>query len=133
MEPTIEDQITIKQRHGCVTAWLVFAIIANSISALIYIFSSNLITDNLPVKVSTPMIVLMGIMSVANTVFAIMLLKWKKIGFYGAAITSIFALIINLSIGLGIGQSFLGLLGIVVLYAILQIKKDNVSAWDNLE
>ena len=48
-------------------------------------------------------------------------------------LTSIGALAINLSIGLGIGQSLLGLVGIAILYGVLQIKKDNIPAWNNLE
>jgi len=79
------------------------------------------------------MIILLGILSVVNAIFAVMLLQWKKIAFWGFIGTSIIVLIINLSIGLGIGQSLFGLVGIAVLYGILQIKKDNVTAWKNLE
>ena len=50
----------------------------------------------------------------------------------GISCTSIAALVVNLSIGLGIVQSLFGLVGIAVLYGVLQIKKDNVSAWTNL-
>jgi hypothetical protein len=40
---------------------------------------------------------------------------------------------LNLNMGLGDGQSFIGLVGIVILYGILQIKKDGITAWENLE
>ncbi|WP_177209052.1 hypothetical protein [Bizionia echini] len=43
------------------------------------------------------------------------------------------ALIINLNIGISVKQSLLGLLGIVVLYAVFQIKKNAVPAWDYLK
>jgi hypothetical protein len=72
-------------------------------------------------------------LGIGNVVFSILLFKWMKIGFWGFLITSIGALIINLSIGLGIGQSLFGLVGIAILYGVLQIKKDNVPAWDNLD
>jgi hypothetical protein len=68
-----------------------------------------------------------------NVVFSVMLFLWKKWGFWGFIITSIGAFAINLSIGLGVGQSIAGLVGIAVLYGVLQIKKDNISAWANLE
>jgi hypothetical protein len=42
-------------------------------------------------------------------------------------------LIINLNIGIGIGQSLGGLIGIAVLFGILQITKDGVSGWEQLE
>lgn len=133
METNEENSNVAKQRHGCVTAWLIMMIIINSLTAVIYLFASDMITENLPGDVSTPMIVLLGIIGIGNVVFSVLLFQWKKIGFWGFIVTSIAALIVNLSIGLGIGQSVFGLVGIVVLYGVLQIKKDNVPAWDNLE
>jgi hypothetical protein len=133
MEPINENLNVAKQRHGCVTAWLVLMIIANSLSAVISLFASEMITENLPGDVSTSMIILLGILGIANIIFSVMLFQWKKFGFWGFIITSIGAFIINLSIGLGIGQSLFGLVSIAILYGILQIKKDNIPAWDNLE
>lgn len=122
-----------KQRHGCVTAWLILMIIANSLFAIIYLFASEMITDNLPGDVSTQLIIFLGILGIANVGFAVLILQWKKLGFWGFMVTSIGTLIININIGIGIGQSVLGLVGIAVLYGILQIKKDSVTTWENLE
>lgn len=127
-----ENVIVQKQRHGCITAWLAFMIVINSLVAIMYLFAKGLIASNLATY-STTMIMLLGVVSVANVVFAVMLWQWKKIGFWGFVVSSIVALILNLIIGLGIGQSLFGLVGIAVLYGVLQIKKDNVSAWDYLE
>jgi len=133
MEQINENQNVTKQRHGCVTAWLVLMIIANSLTAIIYLFANEIITDNLPGNVSTSLIVLSGIIGIANIVFSVMLFQWKKLGFFGFILTGIGSLIINLSIGLGIRQSLFGLFGIAILYRVLQIKKDNITAWENLE
>ncbi|WP_298416706.1 hypothetical protein [uncultured Kordia sp.] len=122
-----------KERHGCVTTWLIFMIIANSITAILYLFAGDMISQNFPGEISTTTIILLGIMGIINIVFAILLLNWNKIGFWGFLVVSIAGLFINLSLGLGIGQSLLGLIGIIVLFGVLQIKKDNVSAWDNLD
>ena len=122
-----------KERHGCVTAWLIFIIVANSITAVLYLFAGDLVSNNIPGGISTSMMVLLGILGVANIVFAILLLSWNKIGFWGFLFVSIIALVINLNIGLGIGQSLFGLVGIAILFGVLQIKKDDVSAWDNLD
>ncbi len=122
-----------KERHGCVTTWLIFMIIANSITAILYLFAGDMISQNFPGEISTTTIILLGIMGNINIVFAILLLNWNKIGFWGFLVVSIAGLFINLSLGLGIGQSLLGLIGIIVLFGVLQIKKDNVSAWDNLD
>ncbi len=108
-------------------------IITNSLTAVIYLFANSIITNNLPGDVPTSMIILLGIIGLANTIFAIMLFQWKKLGFWGFVITSIGAFIINLIIGLGIGQSLFGLIGIAILYGVLQIKKDNITAWSSLE
>ena len=77
--------------------------------------------------------ILLIILSVLNVVFAILLFQWKKLAFWGFVLTSVAAFGINLSLEMGIGQSILGLLGIVILWAVLQIKSNGVSAWSNLE
>lgn len=122
-----------KQRHGCVTAWLILMIIANSISAMAYLFMSETLSENLPDPIPDSMKYALILVGIANLILAIMLLQWKKWAFWGFAATGIITLFINLSIGLGIGQSLVGLLGVVILYAILQIKKDEKTAWENLE
>jgi len=122
-----------KQRHGCVTAWLIFMIIINSLIALLYLFAGDLIGQSLPGGISKSMQILLAILGVGNVISSILLLKWMKIGFWGFVVTSIAAVFVNMSIGLGIAQSLLGLIGIAVLYGVFQIKKDDVTAWTNLE
>lgn len=129
----IEVANSSKQRHGFVTAWLVLMIIANSMTAINNLFASLMITDNFPSNVPTQMIIILGIIGIANIVFSVLLFKWKKLGFWGFIITSIGSLIINLSTGLDIVQSFFGMVGIALIYGVLQIKKDGISAWENLE
>lgn len=136
MEPildTPENPNVEKQRHGCVTAWLIMMIILNSITAVIYLFASELITQRLPGAVSQTMVILLGVIGISNVVFAVMLLQWKRMAFWGFAATSVVTLMINVSNGISIGQSLLGLAGVAILYGVLQIKQNNVSAWDHLE
>jgi len=120
-----------KQRHGCLTAWLVLMIIANSISALIYLFASDFIARTLPSAPSWsfPILALLGIF---NVICAIALFKWKKWGFYGFIASSIIALIINLIIGIDVAQSLAGLIGLVILYGVLNIGKER-AAWPQLD
>ena len=132
MENLNENITTQKQRHGCVTAWLVIMIILNSLLAVVYLFASDFITNNLQ-NSSKSMILLLGVLGVLNVVFAVMLLKWKKLGFWGFIASSIIVMFINLTIGMGVGQSVFGLVGVAILYGILQIKSNNVTTWDNLE
>jgi hypothetical protein len=132
MEPNSKELNVTKQRHGCVTAWLILMIVLNSLTAIVYFFASDLITQNLPGEVSTSMIILLGVVGVANVVFSILLFQWEKLGFWGFIGTSLAALIINLSIGLSVIQSIFGLTGLAILYGVLQIKKDDKTAWENL-
>lgn len=122
-----------KQRHGCVTAWLIFMIIANSLTAIAYLFMGETISQNLPNPIPQPMMIALAIIGIANLIFSIMLFQWKKWAFWAFALTSLITLGINLSIGTGIGASLLGLSGAAILYGILQIKKDGITTWESLE
>jgi len=122
-----------KQRHGCVTAWLTLMIIANSISSLAYLFMGKKIAAHFPTPVSQSVIMALAVIGIANLVFSIMLFKWKKWAFWAFAGTSLITLVINISIEIGIASSILGLAGVGILFAVLQIKKDKVSSWENLE
>lgn len=122
-----------KQRHGCVTAWLILMIVINSLTSIAYFFAGDMITRTLPNGATNTVIIFLGIIGLANVIFACLLFNWMKIGFWGFLATTIIALSINMYIGLGIGQSLLGLIGIGILYGILQIKQNNVTAWNNLE
>ena len=123
-----------RKRHGCVTAWLIFMIAANALSAILYLARTEYMAKMVSNEPSTKgMIVLLGLIGVANIYFAFLLLRWKRQGFYGIIGTSAVTFMINLSLGLGIGQSILGLVGIGILYAILQIKQDGNSTWSQLD
>jgi len=122
-----------KQRHGCITAWLILMIIANSVTALMYLFAGDMVAQNLPGEIPQHMMILLAIMGIINVICSVLLFKWMKLGFWGFIASSLIAVAINLSIGLGIGQSLFGLIGVIILYGVFQIKKDNVTAWDNLD
>ena len=115
-------------RHGCVTAWLIFMLIANSIVTLIYVFKANMFTN-----ISSMQLLLLIIAGLFNIIFAVMLLQWKKFAFYGFAITAAIVFTTNISIGFSITKSLLGLIGFGVLYSVLQIKEKGISAWDQLK
>jgi hypothetical protein len=120
-----------KQRHGCLSSSLILMIIANSATALIYLLWSDTIKQAYPAAPGWAFPVLV-VFCIFNLVCVIALFKWKKWGFWGFLVSSIVALIVNLSIGLGFGQSLLGLMGIVLLYAVLQIGKEK-KGWSQME
>jgi len=131
-EPVLEQKEKLKQRHGCVTTLLILMIIANSIGALLYFFFNDFIIQNLP-NTSPTLLFLLGITGTLNVVCTILLFKWKKWGFWGYIISSVCILIINTCIGIGFFQSLFGLIGFIIMFWVLKFKKNNVSAWDNME
>ena len=116
------------ERHGCVSAWLIFALIMNAVVALIYLYFANKPVQ-IP-KLSVLTLYCFIILLILNLIFIVKLLKWKKAGFYGICVTTAIAFLINLSVGISPTACIIGLIGLPVLYGILQIKKGGVSAWD---
>ncbi|WP_146400759.1 hypothetical protein [Pseudobythopirellula maris] len=106
-------------------------IIANSASALMYLVGSDAIRRSLPDAPGWAFPVLI-VFSLFNLVCAIALFQWKKWGFWGFCLSSVVALVVNLSIGLGIGPAVGGLIGLVLLYGVLHIGKEN-KGWPQLE
>ena len=117
-----------KNRHGCLTAWLILMIVVNSVVAFIYLLGSAAIGESLPNMPEWAFPVLI-VMSLFNLVCAIALLRWKKWGFCAS---SAVALVVNLSIGTGIGTSLSGLVGVLLLYGVLNIGSEN-KGWPQLD
>ncbi len=120
----------LKQRHGCLTAWLTLMIILNSILSLVYLASA--VGASSQSRLPTFPLLLLSAVGIANVACAIALFKWKKVGFYGFIGTSAVAFFINISIGLGIGPSSIGLVGIGLLYGVLQIGNEH-AGWRQLD
>ena len=122
----------MKQRHGCLTAWLILMLIANSATALVYLFSADTLRRNLPHTPPSWLFPVLIVFALFNIVCAIALFQWKKWGFWGFLLSSIVAVFANISAGLGIGPALLGLIGIAILYGVLHIGNEN-KGWPQLE
>ena len=120
-----------KSRHGCLTASLVLMIVANSGSALVYILGGDAIRRTLPNAPGWAFPVLI-VFSLFNLVCAIALFRWKRWGFWGFCGSTVVGLVVNLSIGIPIGSALVGLVGVLLLYGVLQIGKEN-KGWPQLE
>ena len=120
-----------KQRHGCLTAWLVLVIVVNSLTALLYVFFSRAIAAGLPGSQGWAIPVL-AILAAANVAFAIALFRWQKWGFYGFLATTAVGFVINLVLGLNVLQALFGLVGVAILYGVLHIGYEN-KGWPQLE
>ena len=121
----------LKQRHGCLAVYLVFMIIANSATALIYLVGSEGIRQNIPNMPDWAFPVLI-IGSIFNLVCAIALFRWKKWGFWGFVCSAAIVFFVNLSIGINPVGAVGGLLGVAILYGVLHIGKER-KGWTQLE
>ena len=120
-----------KNRHGCLTAYLIFMLIANSAVFVMYLTSSEAIIAANPSMPQWAIPVLMFFGTV-NVICAVMLFKLKRSGFYGFVVSAIIVFFLNLHFGLGIAGSLPGLIGIAILYGVLNIGKDN-KGWPQLD
>lgn len=120
-----------KKRHGCLTAWLVLMLIANSAVVLIYTLGSAAVRQKYPHAPdwALPALTLGGIL---NVVFLIALFRWKKWGFWGSVATYALSFVVNLAVGVNVVQVLLGLSGLAILFGVLQIGKEN-KGWSQLE
>ena len=117
-----------KQRHGCLTAWLIYMIIGNSISTLIWLIDPGIFQ----LDASEGTFVLLAFLGALNVMCAIALLQWKRWGFYGFCGTSIISCFINVSLGFGIVSLLLSLFAVGALFGMLNIGQER-KAWPRLE
>jgi hypothetical protein len=120
-----------KQRHFLLTAWLVFMIIANGVTAVITPLLVDSIQQALPAFPAW-MVWTITLAAVLNIAFAIALFNWKKWGFFGFLVTGVATFAQNIYVGVGIPRTLFGLMGVAILYGVLQIGGPK-SGWSQLE
>jgi hypothetical protein len=123
-----ENPSISKTRHGCVTTYLIFMMIVNSLLSLLYF-----INNDTGIYGSKEISIILGLIGVSNVIFAVLLFGYKRIGFIGFLISSLISFGFNISLGIPILRSLLGLCGIIILYAVLQIKQDGNTTWEQLD
>jgi hypothetical protein len=106
-------------RGGCLTAFLVMMMVANSLSAMGYFFMRDMIRSQ-PPHPSAAMILVLGLASVANIAFTVAVWRWKKWGVYGFLGISILAFIANLQMGVAVFQLAFGLVGPIILFLLVR-------------
>jgi len=121
----------VKKRHGCLEAILIFLLIGNALAALTFLVGWQVFKED-SLGVSKWTFPVLGVLAAANVLFAIALFKWKKMGFWGLIVTTLVGVSVQMSGGYGIGQSLLDLIGVVLLYGVLHIGKEN-NGWQQLE
>jgi hypothetical protein len=135
METINENSNEAKKRHGCVTAFLIWGIILSLFPLfLFFYFRDYILPEDLPNGITYNMMIIIGIINaILYIVCIVMLFRWKKWGFWGYILTVVLSIIINQLMGQDIGNPIFYFVSIVILFGVLQIKKNNISAWNNLE
>ncbi len=118
-------------RQGCLTAWLVLIIVANAFVIGIYSLGYAFIHKALPSfsPAIAGVFIVAGIVAIAS---ALALFQWKRWGFYGIIGVTAVSFVLNLVTGVGIGRALGGLVGVAILYAVLNMGGMN-SAWRHLK
>lgn len=145
-----------KHRHGFVTFWLWLGIIGSFISMILTLVSCMRMSDIRSLDGGGPlrmhyliMVAVALIGGIALIVCYSKILDWKKNGFWGAIVVALIVGIANVILINLIQKDFanMGLyvslnpftqviatpLSLLILWAVLQIKKDGVSCWKLLE
>lgn len=82
-------------------------------------------------QASSLSIALITLCYLADIVFAVALLRWRKWGFFGFVVTTAISVFVHMSMGMGIVRSLYGFAGIAILYGVLEIGGAN-KAWGRL-
>jgi len=115
-----------KERGVLITVWLTLMLIANAITAIIYLFFNSLMSELLP-KYYPMLFYLFGIIALVNVLLVLFMFNWKKWAFWAFVGTTFITFIINASAGLGIVTSLIGFISPILLYLILRPR------WNNFE
>lgn len=129
----MEQEITTetpKRRHGCLLAFLIYMIVASTVLTTVNALNTADIQRIYP-RLPLWGIWALPVMSMLNILFALLLFRWKKWGFFGYCLTSLIACGLQLYGGVGIA-ALSALLGIIILFAALQIGGEN-KGWSQLE
>ena len=120
----MNEPVQTKERGGCLTLWLVVALIGTGLASLMYIFGSSSMEETYP-DTDTWLFTALGIASVFQFISAAGIWMWKRWGVYGYAVIIVLGLGLNLAIGTNIAVAFGStVIGGAILYALIKDKWD---------
>ena len=124
-----ENHITIAERSGFITFWLWFMVVGNILMAIISFFPKTMWGRNYPDEFVVPSII-SGVFCIINVIGTFMLLSWKKNGFTVIAVSAIMGGLFSF---VTVKSLPIGIVGLVILWLILNIKKNGIPYWNVME
>jgi hypothetical protein len=122
---------TIRVRHGFTLFYLICGIIFCFIGGVFNIYSYSLVDPGVPIGPLFPLLYVIS--SMIGAACYILLLRWKKIGFWIFIGIAFISLLLNIQARVNISPILLGLSGIVGLWGVLHIRKNGKTTWEQLE
>jgi len=123
----------VRQRHGFVSFWLVFGVICGALVGIMYLFVYPSLGGMIPI--SKGQMIIAGLINLAFIVPYVLLLQWKKIGFWMYCGFSLVSLVLNVIQATQYKPLYLvgGLIGFLIMWGILHIRKNGKNTWEQLE
>jgi len=115
MEPEEPKMIETKKRGFWLTAFLLLMSIANLFTGFVYFSNPQVIIEAYP-SIPEGLVYAMGLLAAINFILAVAIWRWRKIGIWGFYASATLAFCINIYIGLGITNSLVGLIVVLIIY-----------------
>jgi hypothetical protein len=125
-----------RKRSGYLTAYLIFLIVCAVIA--IFLYSAYLVKANFIMSVQNlPVLPLWSVLAlllagILELVCSIAVFNWKKWGFWVFCLTAAFLCIVYVLLHL-VSFSFGGLVGVVILFVMLNIGDEDHKAWPQMD
>ncbi len=121
------------KRHGFATVWLFVILFCNAICAICLTSVNSDYWYLLRYSRGIGITYLIALLCLINCAGAILLLNWKNYGFWIILCSDIIEFFVQISSGTNIfGSLLISFLPILILYTVLKLENNGVSAWDYL-
>ena len=117
------------ERNKFITFWLWLGIIINCVSVIDD--TRRLFQVNFEIPFFSTIFIYFGY--ALNITGYTLLLKWRSLGFWLLCGSSVLVIAFNVIMDLGFKGIIFPVIGVLVLYGILQLEKNGESYWDNLD
>lgn len=133
MSNQAHQEVPERQRHGFVTFWLGYLMLNGLASVLTFTYLRKDVEEFLKIELSDQYCQFLIAIGILNAISAFLLFRWKKVGFHGSIVAAILNMYLTVQMGAGIFSGLLSLSQAGILYMVLQIKKNEKSAWEWLQ